>query len=353
MIAGKITNNIKTRRKGSMLQDSLSKLKYFLLLALLVIPVHAIAGDFFVDDDPIDQTDGAAHRLIFFWDTLNGRQSVFQVTNTSDDFITVHVQVFNASNLCEEVDFFVTLTPNDTVIYDIENLPPGSDLSNANGFVAVTDLDGTDIIGMFRVFDPNGYEYRTNAADSEAFFFEQQGFADPAFENTLNFNDVNGNALSDVVGITYAVIDNDSVYASSALGTLFGAPFATIEIYDEFENFTSCSETIFACDDGFFNYGIDNSIPNSQGFDRICNTSTLSGSNAGWLYMPFIQHVSIPGSFVQCDEEFCSDPVFFVGYLGLNNGDGTGSMDSWWSNTAFFVQDGPVDEMPAAENLDL
>jgi hypothetical protein len=41
----------------------------------------------------------------------------------------------------------------------------------------------------------------------------------------------------------------------------------------------------------------------------------------------------------------CSDPFgggvtcpgggankFFVGFVGLNNGDGTGSMDSWWSH---------------------
>jgi len=332
-----------------MLQDSLSKFKYVLLLALLlVIPMRANAG-FFSDFDPIDQTDAAAHRLVFFWDTVD-RQSIIQVTNTTDDFIQIHVQVWNASNECEEVNFFEILTPNDTVIYDVENLPGNPNLSDSDGFITVTDNDGDHIIGMFRVIDSSGYEYRTNAADTESGF--EQNFGDTALDNALNFNSVNGNSLSDVVGATYAVLEDDTTYASPALGSLFGAPGITNFIFDEFENGNSCSEVIFACADGFFNYGIDNSIPSSQGFDRICNTSKLNEeSNAGWLYLPFIGHVSVPGSFVQCNIDgglFCDEPVYFAGFIGLNNGDGTGSMDSWWSQTDFLDRGEKPAEMTVA-----
>ncbi|MEQ9618266.1 MAG: hypothetical protein RIG61_03720 [Deltaproteobacteria bacterium] len=313
-----------------MLQDIISKIKYSLVLALmLVVPMQAFAGSsaFF---EPIDQTDTGVDRLVNFYDTI-GRSTFIQVTNTSDDFVDIHVQVWNASENCNEVDFFDLLTPGDTNIYDVENLPGNPSLSGTTGFVTVSAFSGPSgsIIGMFRVIDDSGYEYRTNAADTE--FFDFDDFAD----YVLNFNDVNGNNLSDVVGLTYASIDSIQTFASPNLGTQFGESISFQNfIFDANEFPISCSPAIFACVEGgptSLNKGIDNSIPNSQGYPRICNASILNeGNNAGWLLLPFITHVCTDPTV--CDTttgEFFFD-VFFVGYLGLNNGNGTGSMDSWW-----------------------
>lgn len=305
-----------------MLQDSISKIKYLLVLAfLLVIPMQAKAG---LPNEPIDQTDTGANRLVYYFDEV-GRHTYIQLTNTSDEQVCVHVQVFEANDFCNEVDFDDCLSAGDTNVYDMENLPGNPDLSESYGFVAVSLETGPDfsLIGMFRILDDNGFEYRTNAAGSEDPLAFNELF------NILNFNDVTGNNLSDVIGITYVSLGAGQVYASPAIGTVFGDVTENFQnlIFDEFENFNSCSPVGFFCDAGTINYGIDNSIPNSQGFDRICNTSKLDADNsAGWLYLPFNGFLCLDG--FGCGGE---PDLFFVGFLGLNNGDGTGSMDSWMS----------------------
>ncbi len=323
-----------------MLQDSLSKIKSFLVLAfLLVIPMQAMAGNNGFGFDPIDQTDTGVDRLIYYYDTV-GRETYVQVTNTSDSFVGIHVQVFSAEDNCAEDDFGWCLTPGDTEIWNVEEFPGGFDISESNGFVAISVDDSFDcgfennaLIGMFRIIDDLGYEYRTNAASSEDFT------AFSADYNVLNFNDVNGNNLSDVVGITYLALDQDQVFASPGLGTLFGfIEDPQVLIFDDNENPNSCSPTVFTCSNnpGFeINKGIDNSIPNSQGFSEICNTSKLDGPvigavDSGWLFLPFIDFVCFEadGDLIECPSD-----LFFVGFLGLNNGDGTGSMDSWLSHS--------------------
>ncbi len=217
-----LNDNTKTRRKGSMLQDSLSKIKYLIVLAfLLVIPMQAKAGDGF-GFDPIDQTDTGVDRLIYYYDTV-GRETYIQVTNTSDEFVGIHVQAFEAEDNCRETDFSFCLTPGDTQIWNVEDLPSLADLSESNGFIAISLDSEVDcgfvnnaLIGMFRILDDSGYEYRTNAASSEDFT------AFSADYNVLNFNDVSGNNLSDVVGITYVDVDTDQVFASPLIGTVFG-----------------------------------------------------------------------------------------------------------------------------------
>ena len=321
-----------------MLQDSLSKIKYFLVLAvLLIIPIRAMAGDgapFGLDF--IDQTDTGADRLIYAYDTV-GRETYIQVTNTSDGFVSIHVQVFRAQDGCAKDDFEYCLTPGDTQVWNVENFPGSPDLSLSHGFVSISidndsPISGCDdnpddsIIGMFRIISDAGYEYRTNAANSES----ESGF--PQIYDVLNFNDVSGNNLSDVIGITFVDLGSSQVTASPLIGTLFGTVFSDEQnlIFDEFEGANSCSPVFFSCGDTTINYGIDNSIPNSQGFGSICNTSRLSEANsAGWLYLPFIDYVCVDadGNSVGCDDFV--DFIHFVGFLGLNNGDGSGSMDSW------------------------
>ena len=97
MIKGNLMNNTKTRRKGSMLQDSLSKIKYFIVLAvLLVLPMQAMAGVINGGQTAvlIDQTDTGSNRVVAFWDTREGADSFIQVTNTSTEKINIHVQLY-------------------------------------------------------------------------------------------------------------------------------------------------------------------------------------------------------------------------------------------------------------------
>lgn len=356
-----------------MLQDSISKIKYFLVLAfLLVVPVQAMA-QFGSGQQLIDQTDTGVDRLIYYWDTRD-RDTFMQLTNTSTDSVCVHVQIFNVDSgvlTCEEVDFDDCYTPNDTHVYDIENLASNCetdgldtspfspfstycedatdpDLTNSHGFMAISRIPDTGVpgslIGMFRVIDVAGYEYRTNAAG------EDLG-ADIADFNVLNFNDIDGTNLSDVIGISYISQAPDEVLAFPGLVAQFGStggdppsPSGQVHVFDEFEDGDSCSPALFACIPGLFNRGIDNSLPNSKGqVNRICNESTLGGGNtAGWLFLPFNGFLCeniLTGDLEPCDN-FQFDP-FFVGYLGLNNGDGTGSMDSWLS-VDLFQQNGMI-----------
>lgn len=327
-----------------MLQDIMSKIKYLLVLAfLLVLPMQAMAGNGNAGLPIIDQTDTGVNRLIYYWDTRD-RDTLFQLTNTSTSTIVVHIQIFNVGSpatACEEVDWDDVYTAGDTHVYDIENLvsnctadglvnpeceaAPNPDFTSTYGFVAISLISGPDfaMIGLFRILDgPGGYEYRTNAAGEDFFGDDTKDFI-------LNFNSVDGNNLSDVIGIGYVSIDGTTIDADLFDETLFGeengdpfdVPVPQVHIFNEFEDGTSCEPTFFDCFPGDFNRGIDNSIPNSRQADlnnRICNTSVLSESNdAGWLYLPF--------NFFN----FGFNDAFFVGFLGLNNGNGTGSMDSW------------------------
>jgi len=349
MNKGNLMNNTKTRRKGSMLQYSLSKIKYLLVLALLlVLPIQAMAG--FGGNVPIiDQTDSGVDRLVAFWDTRGGegigvgRDSFIQVTNTSTEKISIHVQIFdNGSPFtdCEECNFNDMLTANDTHVYNIENLmtnalPTMPSIavctgigSGTYGFMVISRTAGPSfsLIGMFRIIDALGYEYRANAAGEDL-------AADVGQQNVVNFSLANGNNLSDLVGITYVSLGSGSVYASPGVFTVFGSLSDGIIMYDQVEVPQSCSPTTFACAIGALDKGIDNSLPNSQGqLNRVCATSTLDTNTSGWLHMPW--------STFGCTDPLVQDPEnpgdcafnpFFVGFIGLNNGDGTGSMDSWWS----------------------
>ena len=375
MIKGTLINDNKTRRKSSMLQG-LSKIKYFLVLAvllvlpMLVLPIQANAGHTgFLNtelDKTLDQTDKGALRLVYFIDRRD-RESFVQVTNTSSVGINIHVQVFDVNNEfinpCEECDFNDMLTPMDTHVYNAEEfttnmggVPQCTIPDGHYGFVVISfdtfkgvDAgpcgDGTAIcidqggplIGMFRITDEAGYEYRTNAA-GKSVFASQPDLDTELVLSLVNFNLANGNNLSDLVGITFFETSHNSVGAAPGVGAGFGflgvgSSDESILIYDQVEVPSSCSPTVFSCFPGNLDKGIDNSLPNSKGQpNRICSTNRLSTNTAGWLHMPFSDFTCNPpfgpgdGS---CAFTF-SDRIYFVGFRGLNNGDGTGGMDSWW-----------------------
>lgn len=338
MIKRNLMNNTKTRRKGSMLQDSLSKIKYFLLLAvLLVLPLQANAQSNSIP--VIDQTDTGVNRLVAFWDT-RGRDTLIQVTNTSSTKANIHVQLFDVASPfteCEECNFDDMLTGFDTHVYDIENMVSNVGQAECTeigpgtyGFMVISLESGASnsLIGMFRIIDESGYEYRTNAAGTEDFS------ADNSVDQVINFNTVNGNVNSDLVGITYVDINSSTVYASPGVFTTFGNIQNEILIYDNEEDDISCSPTTFACAVGLLDKGIDNALPNSLGqANRVCASSILNSSQSGWLDLPFSRFGCTDPEVGEGGECFF-DP-YFVGFIGLNNGNGTGSMDSWWEVGAF------------------
>ena len=299
------------RRIASMLEKNFSKIKYLLLLALLLmVPAKSWAGapGFF-------DTDGLNFQMVGYWD-LRNRNSFAQVTNTSPLPITVHVQIFNAASNCLEVDFYDTYTGNDTHVYDLRGIVrnDGGPLSIAlpdGGFriIVVTNVAGVfgpailDLVltGNFRVVDFAGYEYRSN------FDGVINILTSGANDLTFNFNNVNGNNLSDVVGIVLADT-GPGFFEVIAAGT-----FITFDvfIFDQFENPISCDFTTFACTATNLNVGVNGALPNSRGAGSLCPANVDTVGHAR-LFL-----VNALGNY-------------FTGFVGLNNGDGTGSMDTWW-----------------------
>jgi len=371
----KLTNDTNTRRKGSMLQ-SIYKIKYFIVLAVLLvlpliaIPTQAIASNGVSLDQLIDQTDKGANRLVYFADT-RGRDTFIQVTNTTTRGINIHVQVFRVNaafqTTCSQCNFDDMLTPMDTHVYDVKNMVtnigpglmpsiPECQMPDDNyGFVVISFVDykdgqgdcgdgtsdsctvkGGPIIGMFRVIDEAGYEYRTNAAgkfvDRPSAHHGHGGHGDPL----INFNLANGNNLSDLVGIVFLDSSPDAVSASPSIAIQFGDfEFQNpVLIYNQTENATSCDPVVFSCKVGNLDKGIDFSLPNSKGqANQVCTTNRLATNSAGWLHLPFFGFACAPpfSLFANGDPTgVCISDPYFVGFRGLNNGAGTGGMDSWW-----------------------
>jgi len=383
MMLADLINTIIPRRKDSMLQR-LYKIKYvFVLLVLLALPMLVMpsTGNAGVAADgrgvgqrTLDQTDMGDFRLVYFVDRREG-ETLVQVTNTSTRGINIHVQLFDVNNdfqVCEECNFPDMLTPEDTHVYDVAEmitnsgpgLPPAStqcELDDGHyGFVVITFdsykdalgvcgngfddcfVEGGPLIGMFRVIRDSGYEYRTNAAGKEVLrngtkrvIAEEEliaGSGRRSIDSLINFQLADGNQFADVVGITFWEKDSVRVDADPLVGTAFGF-FEDILIWTENEFPGSCSETVFACAPNNLDRGIDNSLPNNFEANRICSTERLEANTSGWLHMPFEGFFCAPP--IGDINNFCPPSIeenaFFVGFVGLNNGDGTGSMDSWWS----------------------
>jgi hypothetical protein len=242
---------------------------------------------------------------------------------------------------CEECNFTDTLSCFDTHVYNIDEMRtnaiptisppkpsvPACDGPKTYGVIAITNLSSINepLIGMFRIIDDDGYEYRANTAGEDP-------DNDDVSSDIINFSVANGHNLSDVVGIAYQ--------GSSSriwMGPTLLATFTDIFSWDDVEFPTSCSNTTFACTAGLLDKGIDNSVPNSKGnTDDICATMQLGLHTSAWLDMfslsmgcfdAFGHAILCPGGSLAA-----SSNLYFVGFIGLNNGDGTGSMDSWWSH---------------------
>lgn len=353
---------------------------YILLLALTIsfIPINdGISGEGF-SAITLPQTDGSLPEeeeslTIFYVFDLRERETFIQFTyegviplGDDDDSLfglagRAHVQIFDVSNNCNENNFFDVYTANDTHVYNMRDIvtndgnPSGVVLpDNAYGIVVISYttingeiFEGQSAFGNLRIIDNNGYEYRTNGQQivgSEG--FGSEGGLPPIY--TFNFNTENGVTLSDVFGVTVNLPelgdDDDDFFfewdASSSL-TAFN-PF-DIDILDNNETIFSCRDVTFACVDednplleellaisgtnvASFEYGINNAIPHSKSGELLCPGNTIS---EGFVIL---------NPERQFNEQFEEFFPYFLGFVGLNNGNGRGSMDSLF----LFSFEGPV-----------
>ena len=317
------------------LRNTLPILVVLALFALAPIQ-NSYGGDPIIDQNT---TENADDLLVYFFD-LRDRESYIQVTNVNSAAQVVHVQIFNVADNCNENDFFDTLTGNDTHTYNMRDIqtndgnPSGVVLpEGAYGIVAILtiDSDGENndddnfLIGNFRVLDNNGYEYRTNAQAEDD---NSVPFGSVSETATFNYNTVGGISLSDVIGII--ATDNQEA-GELEVDILENFAVMDVDIYNESEVPFSCRDITFACIDddnplldalleetgtavASFEYGINNAIPHSKGGELLCPGNVITDGLVRFTLLD------------RNDEDFDD----FYGYVGLNNGNGRGSMDSIW-----------------------
>lgn len=265
-----------------------------------------------------------------YWDTRD-RETFFQITNNSSEDIKIHIQIFDASNNCFEFDYFDTLTPFDTHVYNISNLDRNNGielappiLSDGHGIIAVTHVNNDNTIntqrilsGNFRIIDSSGYEYRTNFAGSGL-----EEIPVSVLTNRINFNDVGGTVHSDIVVISYL-----SVFSPGGIQPTirdYG-----VRLFDENENPISYPSIRLGCEQPGFqpagnfniNVGINQRITNSRGGPSVC---------AGTDPVGFVELISsFEDNFVfPLQENSSFEPMeHTIVYAGLNSGSSsTGSM---------------------------
>jgi len=357
--------------------------KYFKIFSITFISLFLFSTFQAFSDDGLDfllefpETDTSEDKLLAFFD-LRDRETYIQITNTGNDLrtdsddddeddrsgdnITLHIQIFNVDDNCNENNFFDVYTPADTHIYNMRDIltnngsPSGVVLpDNAYGIVSVgvIELDGTGfsegaelLIGNVRILDDTGYEYRTNiTSDNTSGGFEVDPFAQ---EVTFNFNTVAGVTLSDVVGINYTKPggdddDDGEIAVADILDINTGW---SVDIFNNNEVAQSCRNIIFACVDqdnplieelleevasggdfgasvASFEYGINNSILHSRGSELLCPGNITSEGFVNMRLETRTNHRE-------------GDDISFIGYIGLNNGNGRGSFDSFWYQNALF-----------------
>ena len=340
---------------------------FIFVLCFLIYPTTESNGGFDVFDFAfLSETDTAEFQLYSAYD-LRDRESFIQITNTDSgavfpDGITVHVQIFDVGNNCIENNFFDTYTPSDTHVYNMRDIqtnngnPSGVVLPENSFGIVIVSLIGPEgfiigllepefnvLLGNFRILDNQGYEYRTNSTGIPLLPNFNFG-PDDEQAYYINFNTETGTILSDIFGISVGSIGieegNDMVSNE-------------VEVANPTENFTlldvdlfnlneipfSCRNIIFACitpespryqellesvadnADGSasvanFEYGINEAIPNSKSGELLCPSNNIS---EGFARLTVISHAS------------SGNVEFFTGFVGLNNGNGRGSMDSFWA----------------------
>ncbi len=333
----------------------------FLVLTICLFPVKSVfaelPGSAAVTFPETDFNFISSDGVLFYFFDLRERETFIQLTfpfgRLGVDGAIAHVQIFDVSNNCNENNFFDNYTINDTHVYNMRDIqtndgnPSGVVLPDgAYGIVAATMLvtnggmigTGAGPIGNMRIIDNNGYEYRTNAQSSQ--FFTQFLPGDSEIFYSFNFNQRGGVSLSDVVGLTLFKVKDGEYIAEPVQGIY--SPF-DIDIYDLNEVPFSCRDVIFSCVNeehplleelltiaetanvASFEYGINNAIPHSKGGELLCPGNVISDGTV------ILRPEAYPATQEFIDVLPDATGPLFYGYVGLNNGNGRGSMDSLWA----------------------
>ncbi|NIP30347.1 MAG: hypothetical protein GTO02_09750, partial [Candidatus Dadabacteria bacterium] len=205
----------------------------------------------------------------------------------------------------------------DNLIKNNGEAVPANLQDDSSGYVVV--LGDCDLIGNFRIIDDSGYEYRSNMPGLRRI--------DDFISNYIaNFNTVNGANQADVVGYSYKFVADlpDRTVANFDEGWNYD-----IFVLDMNEEPLSCDTRNFACGN-VMNYGINEDYPNSKGNDLLCPGGGLADPQGGYVSFENARlNVTIPPF------NFMEESPIFTGLIGINNGDGTGSMDSWIEGEIF------------------
>ncbi|NIP30658.1 MAG: hypothetical protein GTO02_12240 [Candidatus Dadabacteria bacterium] len=87
----------------------------------------------------------------------------------------------------------------------------------------------------------------------------------------------------------------------------------------------SCDRRNFACGN-VMNYGVNEDYPNSKGGPLLCPGAGLADPKGGFIHFDNIGTTLTNLDFINFDSD---SEVLLHTYIGINNGDGTGSMDAW------------------------
>lgn len=341
------------------------KLRQLIVLSifsfLFLTPVASFSG--MPTDLPIPETDSAKYVQVSFFD-LRERESYVQVTNTSASSKILHVQVFDVSNDCGENNFFDDFTGNDTHVYNMRDIQTndGDDAGlvlpdDAYGIVVIYSVvseggpidESEELVGNFRILDDLGYEYRTN---SQAFFLD----ADPMPLNTqrfftFNFNTTAGTSFADVVGVNMVFDEGSNEFSVNPLDVGLALD---VDLFNNAEVPFSCRDVAFVCANdespvinsilesagvavAAFEYGINNALPHSKGGEVLCS-GNIVGEGHAKLTIESVSTSNLVSAF----------------FVGLNNGNGRGSMDSLWDPLdTDFIRDLLIGDSTVIESEDL
>ena len=314
---------------------------------------------------------GPRGAIVYFFD-LRDRETFIQLTYPNIDAetgerngssATAHVQIYDVSNNCNENNFFDVYTPNDTHVYNMRDIqtndgnPSGVVLPDGAYGIVTIFIDADTFIeerrqnsfGNMRIIDNNGYEYRTNAQtlnDSDPFQTNTDEFSEEFY--SFNFNKESGITFSDVIGVTTLMFSDGDIVLfstdSSDVATTF-QPF-DIDILDDNENVFSCRNVIFSCVDennprlkellenaetasvASFEYGINNAIPHTKDGELLCPGNTI---DKGFVKLrPLDIPQDVRDAIDNKPNNVGPPAAVFYGFIGLNNGNSRGSLDSFW-----------------------
>lgn len=329
-----------------------------LFILLIANPLSLRAGGgltFSLGETDSIINENERNSVLFYVFDLRERETFIQFTfpDISADG-NAHIQIFDVSNNCNENNFFDNYTPNDTHTYNLRDIqtndgnPSGVVLPDGSyGIVAITSvalipqgIDAQAGFGNLRILDNNGYEYRTNAVQYGNTNFSDAIGPSAIRSSYFNFNTNGGVTFSDIIGVTMTRIFAEGSpipfeWQALPVQEVF-FPF-DIDIYDLNEVPFSCRDVVFSCVDddnpllgqilensgisvASSEYGINNAIPHSKGGELLCPGNTISEGA-----------VVLTPERILFDTGIATQDLFFTAFVGLNNGNGRGSMDSLWT----------------------